>query len=220
MCGRFNVSDSPVMRQFMKSLRVTHLLETRLNIAPGAMGQFVIEQDGERQLLDGYWSLLIEPRPDGKPGFRPNPKFKTFNARCDRLETSPLWRGRFRSKRAIIPADGYHEWVGKQCYQIQQPERVIALAGLYDFWEFGGELVPAFSVITLPEHPRMAHIHNTLPLMLEPKDFDAWLDPGFTQVEAFHDLMRPALHHALRVTPVASPATLTPSGVTEFIEAD
>lgn len=53
MCGRYNVSDTPVMREFMKSLRVTHLPETRRNIAPGAMGQFVIEREGERQLLDG-----------------------------------------------------------------------------------------------------------------------------------------------------------------------
>lgn len=220
MCGRYNISDTAETRLLMKALRVSHIPESRRNVAPGALGQFVIEREGERELLDGYWSLLIEPRPDGRPGYRPNPKFKTFNARCDRLTTSPLWRGRIRHKRAILPVTGYHEWVGKQCYQIMQQGRAIALAGLYDLWEFEGVVVPAFSVITLPEHPRMAHIHNTLPMMLEPKDFDAWLDPGFTQVEAFHDLMQPVLHHALRVMPVTSPVTLIPSGVTELIEAD
>ena len=184
-------------------------------------GQFVIERGGERELLDGYWSLLIEPRPDSKPGFRPNPKFKTFNARSDRLEASPLWRGRYHSKRAIIPADGFHEWVGKQCYQVGQEGQAMALAGLYDLWELGGELVPAFTVITVPPHPRFSHIHDkSLPLMLEPKDYDLWLDPSFSRVEAFLDIHQPILHHALQVTPIASPVTLEPLGPPEVIAAD
>ncbi len=220
MCGRFNVSDTPEMRLLMKSLRVSHLPEPRRNVAPGALGQFVIEQEGERQLLEGYWSLLIEPRPDGKPGYRPNPKFKTFNARSDRIASSPLWRGRIRSKRAVVPVTGYHEWIGKQCYQIQQEGRAIALAGMYDLWQFGDEIVPAFTVITLGAHPRSAQIHDRLPLMLEPKDFDAWLDPDMTQAEAFQDLMQPVLHHAIRAVPVVSPMTLEPSGPELVIAAD
>lgn len=220
MCGRYNVSDTPEMHLLMKSLRVSHLPEPRRNVAPGALGQFVIEQAGERQLLDGYWSLLIEPRPDGKPGYRPNTKFKTFNARSDRITSSPLWRGHIRSKRAIVPVTGYHEWIGKQCYQIQQVGRAIALGGMYDLWQFGAEIVPAFTVITLGAHPRSAHIHDRLPLMLEPEDFDAWLDPAMTQAMAFQDLMQPVLRHALHVLPVVSPMTLEPSAGAEIIEAD
>lgn len=220
MCGRYNVSDTPEMRLLMKSLRVLHIPEVRRNVAPGALGQFVIEQEGERQLLDGYWSLLIEPRPDGKPGYRPNPKFKTFNTRSDRIAASPLWRGRIRSKRAIVPVTGYHEWIGKQCYQIQQVGGAIALGGMYDLWQFGDEVVPAFTVITLGAHPRSAHIHDRLPLMLEHKDFDAWLDPRMTQADVFQDLMRPVLRHALQVEPVVSPMTLEPCADAEIIEAD
>ncbi len=187
------------------------------------MGQFVIESKGTRQLVDGYWSLLIEPRPEGKPGFRPNPKFKTFNARSDRLQESPLWRGRFRNNRAIIPVSGFHEWVGKQCFQIEQPDRALALGGLYDYWQFGDEIVPAFTIITLPPHPKLAHIHDkSIPLMLEPEDYDTWLDPAYTQVDGFWSLMQPVLHHPLRVTPILSPATLavTPGAQSQFFAAD
>lgn len=220
MCGRYNVSDTPEIRSLMRELRVSRVPESRRNVAPGALGQFVVEREGVRDLLEGYWSLLIEPRLDGRPGFRPNPKFKTFNSRCDRLTASPLWRGRVRHQRAILPVSGYHEWVGKQCYQITAQGSALALGGLYELWEFGGEVVPAFSVITLPEHPRLAHIHNTLPLMLEPQDFDAWLDPEFTQIEAFQDLMRPVLRHALCVQPIASPVTLEAVGEQEQIVSD
>lgn len=220
MCGRFNVSDSPEVRTLMLALRVDRLPEPRRNIAPGAFAQFVVQKGEERVLMDGYWSLLIEPKPDGRPGFRPNPKFKTFNSRFDRLTASPLWKGRYRRQRAIIPADGYHEWVGKQCFQIGQVGRALALGGLYETWEFAQESATSFSVITLAEHPRLAHIHNTIPLMLEPKDYDVWLDPDFTKVEAFQYLMKPVIHHGLKVTPVASPVTLATNGPTELIEAD
>lgn len=220
VCGRFNVSDSPLVQVLMTALRVDRLPEPRRNIAPGAIAQLVVQKGEERVLMDGYWSLLIEPRPDGRPGCRPNPKLKTFNARFDRLTSSPLWKGRYRRQRAIIPADGYHEWVGKQCYQISQVGRELALGGLYETWEFAEGSVASFAVITLGEHPRLAHIHNTIPLMLEPEDFDAWLDPGFTQVEAFQDLIKPALHHELRVVPVSSPVTLEVAGPEEVIEKD
>lgn len=221
MCGRYNVSDSPAIRLLMKALRVSGIPEARRNVAPGAHGQFVIEREGERELLEGYWSLLIEPKPDGRPGYRPNPKFKTFNAKSERLEASTLWRGRYRSKRAIVPVDGFHEWQGKQCYQIQQEGRAIALAGLYEFWEFGDEVVPAFTVITLPPHPGFKHIHDkSLPLMLEPEDYDAWLDPDFSQVGAFQSLLMPRLHHVLQVTPIDSPTGLRAVGPMEMIAAD
>lgn len=220
MCGRYNVADNALMRALAKSLRLDHFPEPRKNIAPGAKGQFVYEHDGVRSLVDGYWSLLIEPKPEDHPGYRPNPRFKTFNARSDRLLSSPLWRGRIHQKRAIIPATGYHEWVGKQCYQIEQLEQSIAFAGMYELWEFRDELVPAYTIITLQEHPRLAHIHDTMPMLLTEKNFDVWLDPTFTQIEVLHDLMRPYLHHPLRVIPVSSPATLIPAGEDQLIAKD
>jgi len=220
MCGRYNVSDAPSTLRLMAKLKAPPP-EPRKNVAPGAKGQFVVETlDGERQLLDGYWSLLIEPKPSGL-GYRPNPKLHTFNARSDRLTSSPLWRERFRDKRVIIPVDGFHEWRGKQCYQITQPRRALALGGLYDTWIFGDEQVSAFSIITLPPHPKFAHIHDkSLPLMLDPEDFDLWLDPKFSQVDAFHNLLQSFLRHPLNVTPVDSAATLRPIGMTELIPKD
>jgi putative SOS response-associated peptidase YedK len=220
MCGRFNVSPSHGVQSLLERLRVEAPIEARRNIAPGAHGQFVVERQGRRELLDGVWSLLIEPRP-AAPGFRPDPKFSTFNARSDRLEASPLWRRRFHSQRCIVPADGFHEWVGKHCHNIAQEGRALALGGLYELWDFDEVLVPSFTVITVPPHPRFAHIHTkSLPLMLEPEDFDLWLDPAFHHTDAFRDLLRPRLRHALVVTPVASPVSLHPDGESEIIVAD
>ena len=82
--------------------------------------------------------------------------------------------------RAIIPANGFHEWTGpkghKQCHNITATGTAIAFAGLYELWGFQDEVVPSFTIITLPAHPRFSHIHDkSIPLMLRREDFDLWL---------------------------------------------
>lgn len=219
MCGRFNTIDTAELRALVHRLGVQSLPEFRRDICPGQFAYFVIERDGERQLLSGMWSLLIEPRPNG-PGFRPNPKFSTLNARSDKLMTLKSWRERYPRQRAIIPATAFHEWNKSRCYAITQPG-AIAFGGLYELWRFGEQLVPAFTIITVPPHPRFAHIHDkSLPLMLEPADFDTWLSPSFTHVDDFADLLQPRLRRPLLVTPVDSPVGLNPVGEVETIPAD
>lgn len=101
MCGRYNVTDSPEIRVLMERLQLPGTVPTpQLNVPPGGSGEFVMEAAGDRHLLTGIWSLLIEPRPTGN-GYRPNPKFQTFNARSDRLISSPLWKKRIRPNAAF-----------------------------------------------------------------------------------------------------------------------
>lgn len=224
MCGRYNVIDSPGVRELMDLLGLKLYPETRYNIAPGDSAQIVFQFGDERYLDEAIWSLLIEPRPDGQ-GYRPSPKYSTFNARSGSLGTSPLWKTRFRSQRAIIPASGFHEWVGeqghKQVYNIRAAEGAIAFAGLYEIWEFEGERVAAFTIITLPSHPRFSHIHHTsIPLMLQPEDFDLWLDPYLTNTDPLQHLLSTRIPQALVVEPVKSTNDLEPVGLGEQLYPD
>ncbi|QDQ28266.1 SOS response-associated peptidase [Chitinimonas arctica] len=220
MCGRYNVIDNPNVRELCATLGIKLYPDTRKNIAPGGQGQFVVQRDGERQLLDGIWSALIQPKPEGS-GYRPHPDFKTFNARSDRLGTSKLWRRLYTSQRAIIPTSGWHEWVGKQCYELKPLDGALAFGGLYQVYAFGEELVPAYTIITCPPHAGLSHIHDkSLPLILQLADFDAWLDPTWKHPEIFQSLMLPKLHAGLQITPVDSPKALVPVGPMEVVEAD
>jgi len=221
MCGRMNITDHPAMRALMEGLGLTGSPEPRLNIAPGSKTQFVRElETGERQLVQGYWSLLIEPRPAGE-GFRPSHRYSTFNAQSRRLESSPLWRSAFRDSRCVVPVSGFHEWLGKQCYDITPADsRAIALAGLYRHYRFGDTEVDAFTVITLPPQPAFSHIHSkSFPLMLLPEDYDAWLDPALKDTGAFSGLMAAGIRFPVRATPVVSPAKLKPTGPGQVIAA-
>ncbi|QDQ29179.1 SOS response-associated peptidase [Chitinimonas arctica] len=221
MCGRYNVIDNPHVRELCSTLGIKLYPGTRTNICPGGQGQFVVERDGQRLLLDGMWSASVQPKPDGS-GYRPHPDFKTFNARSDRLGTSKLWRRLYSSQRAIIPASGWHEWVGKQCYELKPAAGALALGGLYQVYAFGDEVVPVFTIITCPPHPDLMHIHDkSLPLISQPADFDAWLDPAWKHPEIFQSLMQqPMVRAELQVIPIDSPKTLVPVGRIEIVGAD
>jgi len=221
MCGRYNVTDSLEIRALMEQLDLPGTMPTpTLNVPPGGSGEFVVEAAGDRHLLTGIWSLLIESRPTGT-GYRPNPKFQTFNARSDRLTSSPLWKKAYPSKRCIVPVSAFHEWKGKQVYNIHPENEAAALAGLWQSWRFEDDTVNSFTVITLPPHPRFSHIHpKSIPLMLRPEDFDLWLDPDFHQVDAFQKLMKTHIAAPLVCEPVRRPDDLSPIGSTELLAAD
>lgn len=219
MCGRYNIIDNPGIRELVRLLGVP-LPEPRRNLAPGAMGQFVMENGSGRHLVEGYWSMLIEPKPAGG-GYRPNPRYSTFNARADHLQQSRLWRKPYREQRCIVPMSGFHEWVNRVPYNIQPQTGAIAMAGLWQSHHFGDETVYSFATITLPPHPRFCHIHaKSLPLMLRPEDFDAWLDPDFHQVDAFQQLLRTHIPYSLICQPVNNPTQLQAVGEAELIEPD
>ena len=221
MCGRYNVTDSPEIRALMEQLGLPGITPRfHHNVPPGGIGEFVIETGDNRHLLSGIWSLLIESKSEGQ-GYRPNPKFHTFNARSDRLTKSPLWKKAYPSKRCIIPVSAFHEWQGKQVYNIHPLNEATALAGLWQSWHFGDEQVNSFSVITLPPHPRFSHIHpKSIPMMLRPNEFDLWLDSRFHQVEAFQSLLQTRIPAPLVCEPVCSPMDLALAGDVEVIPPD
>lgn len=221
MCGRFNVSDDPLVQGLMEELGLPGLYpRPQLNVPPGGTADFVIEASGSRHLVPGIWSLLIEEKSDGS-GYRPNPKFHTFNAKSTRLTESKLWKGAYLDQRCIVPVSAFHEWKGRQVYNIHPQNEATALAGLWRSYQFGDDLVHAFTVITLPPHPRFSHIHpKSIPLMLRQADFDMWLDPDFHQVDAFQGLMKSHIASPLVCEPVRSVTDLTLVGEAEVLEAD
>jgi len=217
MCGRMNVSDSPFVKELMKTLGMSVYPRARRNIRPGSSADIVIQQNGERQLQEAIWSLLIEAKKD-RPGFRPNPKWHTFNSRSTRLGSSRLWSSAFKSHRAIIPASCFFEWKDKVCYAIEPIDAAIAFAGLYRRWQFGEENVYSFSVITLPMQAGFRHIHEkSYPLMLNENDYALWLDPEFKQTDAFQDLLNSGIRKAISITPVDSPNGMQVIGEREII---
>ncbi len=189
MCGRYAITtkDSVIAEHF-RARQGSFAFGPSYNIAPTQQVPVVLEQGGERVLLSAQWGLL--------PAWVKDPKaFRAsmFNARAESLAEKASFKGPLRRKRAIIPASGFYEWQRegsrKTPHYIELADHTpMGFAGLYDVWN---DEVLSCTVITTTPNTLMAKIHDRMPVILAPEDYDRWLEPTLTEVEAVEDLLRP-----------------------------
>ena len=98
-----------------------------------------------------------------------------FNARIETVDTSGAFWEAFKSRRCLIPADGYFEWTkaeegGKDPWLLQLPEgKAFSFAGLWARNENLG--VTSCTIITAPAVPEIAEIHTRMPVILAPEAY-------------------------------------------------
>lgn len=109
MCGRFTNEMTWAQLHALYKLAdelfpVKSNLQPRFNIAPTQDVDFVhLDKAGNMELDRGRWWLV--------PFYAKElPKNAMFNARIEGVDTSDAFREGFKSRRCLIPADGYFEW--------------------------------------------------------------------------------------------------------------
>lgn len=89
-----------------------------------------------------------------------------------------IYRDAFKSRRCLIPADGWYEWrqgeSGKQPYYIHQGGEAFAFAGLWERWQ-NGDTLDSYTIITGPAAESVSHIHPRMPLVFPPAAWREWL---------------------------------------------
>jgi len=96
----------------------------------------------------------------------------------------------------------------KQPYYIHPtaPGDIFAFAGLLAAWTPpDGETVVSTCIITTGPNQVMAPIHDRMPAILAPEQFDDWLDPGNHDTAALTAMLMPSRPELLSAYPV-SPA--------------
>ncbi|GAA1489900.1 SOS response-associated peptidase [Brachybacterium sacelli] len=141
-----------------------------------------------RALRVARWGLL--------PPFAQDETFssRTFNARRETLAERNSFRGSLGRYRAIVPMDGYYEWVRDGAGKRKQPYYIapadgspLYMAALVSWWKGpGGHEGPAAgadgryllsaTIITRAATGELAEIHDRTPVMLRRGQVDAWLD--------------------------------------------
>lgn len=150
----------------------------RYNIAPTQPVPVVRQKprEGAREILFMRWGLIPSWATDATIGNR------TINARSETVETTPSFREPFRSRRCLIPADGFYEWKrnGKTkqpfCFEVADGQ-LFAFAGLWDRWtDPQGQAVESCTILTTTANALSADLHDRMPVILRPEDYDCWLD--------------------------------------------
>jgi putative SOS response-associated peptidase YedK len=173
MCGRFTLRTrlNILLQQFHAELRDEVELPPRYNIAPTQDIPVVRLTDAGRELTTMRWGLIPSWSKDANSG----PLL--INARSETVSEKPAFRSVFKSRRCLIPADGFFEWkkVGKakQPYYFQTADRgLFAFAGLWEKWEE----IESCTILTTEANKLVAPMHDRMPVMLSPNDYAEWLD--------------------------------------------
>jgi putative SOS response-associated peptidase YedK len=133
-----------------------------------------------------------------------------INARSETAATKPAFRESLKSRRCLIPADGFYEWKrdgkAKQpfCFEVNQGQ-LFAFAGLWDRWKDpSGNWIKTCSILTTTPNAVTAAVHDRMPVVLDPDSYDVWLDPGLNDVVEVSNLLKPFDAGLMRSYPVST----------------
>jgi putative SOS response-associated peptidase YedK len=191
----------------------------RYNISPTQQVAVIRKIQEGRALSLMKWGLVPAWSKDPKKG----PPL--INARSESIATKPSFRDAFRKRRCLIPADGFYEWKAtgtkvKQPYHIRfEDGRPFAFAGLWEHWGEGENAIDSCTIITTEANDQMRTLHERMPVILQPEDYERWLDPNQKSTSALEALLvpfepEPLTLHAVN-TLVNSPRNDTPACLSE-----
>jgi putative SOS response-associated peptidase YedK len=203
MCGRFAVTTDPAqLAAKIKAIdeatgAAPDAGAANYNVAPTATIAAVVtrhtepEDEPTRRVRLMRWGLVppwVKAGSDGAPESKGS---LLINARADKVASSPAFRGSAKSKRCLVPMDGYYEWrvnadtpAGKKSrktpfFMFRGDGEPLFAAGLWSVWKPAKDAAPLLSctIITTDAVGELAEIHDRMPLMLAEDDWDAWLNP-------------------------------------------
>jgi len=206
MCGRYAASASQeLLVETFQIEEVVELPAKSWNVAPTdpvpAVVERAINDDPEgatvRKLVAPRWGLVPSWATSTRTGV------SMINARVETVATKPAFRRAFAARRCLLPADGYYEWYDTQITEatgrpVKQPFFIrpeggglLAMAGLYEFWKdpSTGEWLTSCAVITTTATDALGHIHDRMPMVIQPTLWDDWLDPDRVDPAAALDLL-------------------------------
>jgi putative SOS response-associated peptidase YedK len=192
MCGRFTlrVSNRVLVEQFL--LPGLPDMVPRYNIAPTQSIAAIRKPaaDAPRALVLLHWGLI--------PSWAKEPAMgnRMINARSESAAEKPAFRTALRKRRCLIPADGFYEWKAegkrKLPYHIGRPDgRPFAFAGLWERWGRGESAIESCTILTTNASRDLEWLHDRMPVILEPEDYERWLDPAQQDAAAVTPLLRP-----------------------------
>lgn len=181
MCGRFTQRYTwAEVHAFLSVFGTPRNLQPHYNIAPTDTVDVIrLGKDGKRELVPMRWGLI-------PAWWKKSPKEMpaTFNARAESVADKPMFRDAFKERRCIIPASGFYEWTGDKgnkqphLFTAADGSPILAFAGLWDRWRdpATGDHILSCTIIVCSASTWMETYHDRMPVILDEKDFDGWLD--------------------------------------------
>jgi putative SOS response-associated peptidase YedK len=211
MCGRFTLSQTAERVAEVFQVSAVPPLEPRYNISPTQAAPVVFRTTNspERQFTYMHWGLIPSWADDPKMGAR------LINARAETVTEKPSFRAAFKRRRCLVVADGFYEWQTinrkKQPFYIQMGDRrPFGFAGLWEHWQSAdGSEIESCTILTTEPNDMLRPIHNRMPVILNPTEYDLWLDLDCSNTKQLQPLLCPFPSEAMTCYPV-SPVVNSP----------
>jgi putative SOS response-associated peptidase YedK len=195
MCGRAysTYTEEELFLRYLSGRPVKiPVLKPRYNIAPSQDVVILRQVENQKQFDLFKWGLIPFWAKDTKVGY------KMINARAETVGEKPSFKNAYQKRRCIIPLSGFYEW--KRDQQVKRPycifmkdHTIMSLAGIWERWKSPQEdqEVFSFSIITTQANSLMEKIHDRMPVILDQKDEEAWLDPKNESISELNRLLDP-----------------------------
>ena len=205
MCGRYVLTATPEELQALFGYLDGESFPPRYNIAPTQPIAIVRMSHGARRFALVRWGLV--------PGWVKDPKAFALliNARAEGLADKPAFRGAFQYRRCLVPASGFYEWrtgPDRRKYPFLIRPRAggtIAFAGLHESWMgANGSEIDTACIITTTANATVGTIHERMPVVIAPGDYERWLDTRANPPGSVVDLLRPAPENLFEMVAVST----------------
>ncbi len=229
MCGRYVLIDGKILFAVSAQLQSWRNegrdfdILPKYDARPSDLMPVVAQRENKYRVQMMRWGLVPHWSKDGKT------EFSTFNARSETLRTSALFAPYFKSARCLIPADGFFEWMRyttetevrgkkktlekKQKMFISMKDRSpFMMAGLFSIWKKeNGEEYPTYTIITTSSNELLKGIHDRMPVILDQKNYEVWLNREINDVDILTTLLVPYPAQKMTAFPVVNKSEESPA---------
>jgi putative SOS response-associated peptidase YedK len=161
--GRYRLSRrKQIVEEYFSAASGDEDWSPRYNVAPTQPVPVIRQNPKEpiREMLLMRWGLI--------PSWAKDPSVAAgmINGRSETAATKPAFRDAMKSRRCVIPADGFYEWMRKgkakhpYCFEVNESE-LFALAGIWDCWKDpSGQWVKSCSILTTTPNAVTSAVHD------------------------------------------------------------
>ena len=155
---------------------------------PGTPGMVVREEDGQRIMQSMAWGFPVRLK-----GMSPTAKPKPVNNIADLRKSFWIGLAHKPQWRCLIPVTAFAEAEGPKGAKTRtwfnvKDEPIFAWAGL---WRMSDEWGPVYSGAMTDCNEAIRPIHDRMPVVLQPHEYDQWLHGSFDEAVAFQDRCYP-----------------------------
>lgn len=156
------------------------------NVAPTTPVLAVVRSEGQRRVRRLRWGFVApwaQRYGEGPP---------LLNARAESVTAKPTFREAVRSRRCLIPMDGWYEWemsrddAGKPVrtprYMSARDGGTLLMAGIWSTWHDGEQQGrSSCAIVTTDSVGALRQVHDRMPLIMPAADWPRWLEPGLDE---------------------------------------